>query len=140
MKINCYDLVKAGEIEFQLDGEVVRLTIEIFRSDKKPHEFYARIWDCELFRLRPTFPQTQKGRPKLKTDDPIRVERSQQFLPLEFIPSEVRSGQEAFRQVVKAIRSRYSVRRGSRKVAAANEEKAGFKKSRAKKGRDSQTG
>lgn len=123
MKINCYDLVKTGEIEFQLGEEVVRLTIEIFRSQAKPHDFYARIWDCELFRLKPTFPQTRKGKPKLQTDDPIRVERSQQFLPLEFIPSEVKSGQEAFRQVVKAIRLRYRIPSKSPKAAKLKKEK-----------------
>ena len=108
MRVICYDLVKTGEMEFQLGDETVRLTIEIFRNQAKPHDFYARIWDCELFRLQPTFPQDKKGKPKHKTDDPIRVERSPQFLARDFIPTEVRDGQEAFRKIVRAIKQRYS--------------------------------
>ena len=121
MRVACYDLVKTGEMEFQLGDETVRLTIEIFRNQAKPHDFYARIWDCELFRLHPTFPQGKKGEPAHWTDDPIRVERSPQFLARDFIPSEVRDGQEAFRKIVRAIKLRYSTPK--RKPAITKEKK-----------------
>jgi hypothetical protein len=112
MKVACYDLVKTGEMEFQVGDETVRLTIEIFRNQAKPHDFYARIWDCELFRLRPTFPQGTKGKPVRWTDEPIRVERSPQFLARAFMPSEVKDGPEAFRKIVRAIKLRYSAPKG----------------------------
>ena len=109
MRVACYDLVKTGEMEFDLGGETVRLTIEVFKNQAKPFDYYARIWDCELFRLQPTFPQSKKGKPKQTTDEPIRVERSPQFLAREFMAGNVKSGEEAFRKIVRAIKLRYTV-------------------------------
>lgn len=123
MRVTCYDLVKTGEMEFELGEETVRLTIEIFRNQAKPHDFYARIWDCELFRLQPTFPQSEKGEPKHKTDDPIRVERSPQFLARDFIPTEVKDGQEAFRKIVRAIKLRYSTPKRKRTMTKVKKSK-----------------
>ena len=49
--------------------------MELFRDTERADHFRCHVWELELFRLTPSFPQDDNGLPAHITDDTIMVER-----------------------------------------------------------------
>ena len=68
-------MARVFELSVQLGPENTLFTVELWQSLRRRTSFKARIWESELFRLSPTFPQSKAGRPLHVSDDLVRVER-----------------------------------------------------------------
>ena len=68
-----YELVTTTEVDLQLGDDFMPMRFEIFRNTQKKGRFRCRMWEGELHRLRPTFPQ-KNGKPLHISDAFIFVE------------------------------------------------------------------
>jgi hypothetical protein len=71
-----FKCVRVIELDVQLGEGTVTFRIELFQDTQRKRHYRARLWELELFRLRPTFPQDKSGRPKDIADDMLMAERS----------------------------------------------------------------
>jgi hypothetical protein len=71
-----FELVKVIELDITLGDVFIPTRIEIFQDTERTDFFRCRLWELELFRLTPTFPMEEGGKPLHISDDVIQVERS----------------------------------------------------------------
>src|SRR5687768_5725325 len=57
-----YELVKVVEFDLTLE-EMWPMRIEIFKDTEKSGHYRARLWQYEMHRIQPTFPQDVSGQP-----------------------------------------------------------------------------
>ncbi len=70
-----YALVQTVEFDIQLGDQSWTTRIEILQDTARSDHFRARVWESELFRLTPTFPQDPPGYPAEQADDILQVDR-----------------------------------------------------------------
>ncbi len=71
-----FELVKVIELDITLADVFMPTRIEIFQDTERTDFFRCRVWELEHFRLTPTFPMDEGGKPLHISDDVIQVERS----------------------------------------------------------------
>lgn len=75
-----FELVKTIEVDLALrDDLVVPLRIELFEDSENAGRFRCHLWEREMFRMTPSFPQDHRGRPNEISDDELLAERSTQL-------------------------------------------------------------
>lgn len=78
--VQVFELIRTIEIDLALSDEfVVPLRIELFRETKDSSRFRCRLWEREHFRLTPSFPQDDTGKPKHTSDSELLFEASTQL-------------------------------------------------------------
>ena len=68
-----YELARSLEVDLQLGDDSQTFRIELFRNTEKADHFRCHVWELEMFRLKPTFPQD--GEPAHVSDDVLMVDR-----------------------------------------------------------------
>lgn len=71
-----FKLVKTFEFDVVLPEESFKARVELFQNIERRTHYRINLWQTELFRLMPTFPQDVNGTPLHNTDDLISVARS----------------------------------------------------------------
>jgi hypothetical protein len=64
-----FELVRTLGFDICLGGDDFRLRVEIFQALDDPQYYRAEIWRVEAYRIQPTFPQDEAGRPAHETAD-----------------------------------------------------------------------
>ncbi len=71
-----FDLVKTVELDIQMTEDDAWTTrVELFRDTERPTRYRCRVWESEIFRMRPSFPRDSADEPAHITDDTLMVER-----------------------------------------------------------------
>jgi hypothetical protein len=70
-----FELVKTVELDIQFGDNSWSLRIEMLQATEANDRFRCHVWESELFRLTPTFPQDESGRPSHVSDDALMVDR-----------------------------------------------------------------
>jgi len=70
-----YELARSCELDLQLGDESLTYRIELFRDTENANRFRCHVWDLEMFRLKPTFPRDENGKPTHTCDDIVMVDR-----------------------------------------------------------------
>jgi hypothetical protein len=70
-----YELVRSVEMDLQLGDDSLTFRIELLRNTEKAHRFRCHVWELEMFRLKPTFPQNGDNEPAHVSDDVLMVDR-----------------------------------------------------------------
>ena len=70
-----YELVRSVEMDLQLGGDSLTLRIELMRNTERADRFRCHVWELEMFRLTPTFPQNGHNEPADVSDDVLMVDR-----------------------------------------------------------------
>ena len=75
MTSSIFELVKTVELDIQLRDHSWTTRIELFRDTEKEGYFRCHVWETELFRLTPSFPQDEKNEPAHICDDILMAYR-----------------------------------------------------------------
>ena len=70
-----FELIKTLELDVQLGADSWSIRIELFRDIETKGRFRCHVWELELFRLTPTFPQDKDNEPAHISDDVLMVDR-----------------------------------------------------------------
>ena len=70
-----FELVKTVELDLRLGDNSWSIRIELLQDTEVKERFRCHIWELELFRLTPTFPQDENGQPAHISDDALMVGR-----------------------------------------------------------------
>lgn len=70
-----FELIKTLELDVQLNDGSWSIRIELFRDTETKGRFRCHVWELELFRLTPTFPQGKDNEPAHISDDVLMVDR-----------------------------------------------------------------
>jgi len=70
-----FELIKTLELDVQLGADSWSIRIELFRDTETKDRFRCHVWELELFRLTPTFPQGKDNHPAHVSDDVLMVDR-----------------------------------------------------------------
>src|SRR5262249_20291677 len=70
-----FELIKTLELDVQLGDDSWSIRIEIFKDTETNGRFRCHVWELELFRLTPTFPQGKDNEPAHSSDDVLMVDR-----------------------------------------------------------------
>ena len=70
-----YELIKTLELDIRLGDDSYTFRIELFVDTEHENRFRCRVWEFEMFRLVPTFPQNEQGEPVHISDDVMMVDR-----------------------------------------------------------------
>lgn len=103
-----FELVKVLELDIVLGDDLIPVRIEILQDSARNDFFRCRIWELEHFRLVPTFPMDEDGKPLHISDDVIQVERSssyQIFNKLEYRGFVATNAEAAMQMVMDDLKS-----------------------------------
>jgi hypothetical protein len=70
-----FELVKTVELDIQLGDNSWPIRIELLQATEATDRFRCHVWESEMFRLTPTFPQDESGQPLHTSDDALMVDR-----------------------------------------------------------------
>jgi hypothetical protein len=70
-----FELVKTVELDIRLGDDSWSIRIELLQDAEAKDHFRCHVWELELFRLTPTFPQDEMGQPAHTSDDVAMVDR-----------------------------------------------------------------
>jgi hypothetical protein len=70
-----FELVKTVELDIRLGDNSWPIRIELLQATEAKDRFRCHVWELELFRLTPRFPQDENGQPARLSDDTLMVER-----------------------------------------------------------------
>lgn len=70
-----YELVRSVEMDLQLGEDSLTFRIELLRNPERADRFRCHVWELEMFRLKPTFPQDGDNEPAHVSDDVLMVDR-----------------------------------------------------------------
>jgi len=70
-----FELIKTLELDVQLGDDSWSIRIELFKDIETKGRFRCHVWELELFRLTPTFPQSEDNQPAHISDDVLMVDR-----------------------------------------------------------------
>jgi hypothetical protein len=70
-----FELIKTLELDVQLNDDSWSIRIELFKDTETKGRFRCHVWELELFRLTPTFPQGEDKQPAHISDDVLMVDR-----------------------------------------------------------------
>jgi hypothetical protein len=75
IKSSIYELVKTVELDIQFFDDRWLIRIELLQDTEAKERFRCHVWERELFRLTPRFPQDESGQPAHVSDDALMVDR-----------------------------------------------------------------
>jgi hypothetical protein len=75
IKSSIYELVKTVELDIQFGDDSWSIRIELLQDTEAQERFRCHVWEIELFRLTPTFPQDENGQPAHVSDGALMVDR-----------------------------------------------------------------
>jgi len=70
-----FELIKTLELDVQLGANSWSIRIELFKDTETKSRFRCHVWELELFRLTPTFPEGRDNQPAHTSDDVLMVDR-----------------------------------------------------------------
>jgi hypothetical protein len=70
-----FELVKTVELDIRFGDNSWSIRIELLQATEVKDHFRCHVWELELFRLTPTFPQDENGQPARISDDMLMVDR-----------------------------------------------------------------
>jgi hypothetical protein len=70
-----YELARVVEVDIQLGDDSPTFRIELFRNTESADRFRCHVWELEMFRLKPTFPQNGANEPARVSDDVLMADR-----------------------------------------------------------------
>lgn len=70
-----FELVKTFELDVEFGDDLLRTRIELFRDTEREDHFRCHVWEIELFRLTPRFPDDENHEPTEVSDDLVLVDR-----------------------------------------------------------------
>jgi hypothetical protein len=70
-----FELVKTVELDIRLGDNSWSIRIELLQATEAKDHFRCHVWELEMFRLTPTFPQDERGQPSHISDDALMVDR-----------------------------------------------------------------
>ena len=100
-----FELIKTVEIRVKFGTEIITYTIGLFQNTEDVQQFRARIWDSELFRLTPTFPQDREGNSRDVSDEHLMVERFIPHTRLRYDNFKARTPEHAIQKIFNGIKS-----------------------------------
>jgi hypothetical protein len=75
IKSPIYELVKTVELDIRFGDDSWLIRIELLPHTEAKGRFRCHVWERELFRLTPRFPQDESGQPARVSDDALMVDR-----------------------------------------------------------------
>ena len=94
------------EFDARLGDEVVHLRLEILKELGKTDRFRAHLWRRELYRIQPTFPQTE-GIPDHSPADEEVLVAWDEMLPTDCADFAAQDADAAMEFVVRALRNAF---------------------------------
>lgn len=70
-----FEVVKTVELDIRFDDNSQSVRIELLQGAEVKNHFRRHVWELELFRLTPTFPQDEDGQSAQISDDVLMVDR-----------------------------------------------------------------
>jgi hypothetical protein len=70
-----FEVVKTVELDIRFGDDSWSIRIELLQDTEVKDHFRCHVWELELFRLTPTFPQDENGQPAHISDDMLMVDR-----------------------------------------------------------------
>jgi len=70
-----FEVVKTVELDIRFDDNSRSVRIELLQGAEVKNHFRCHVWELELFRLTPTFPQDEDGQSAQISDDVLMVDR-----------------------------------------------------------------
>src|SRR5215475_13377140 len=70
-----FESAKTVELDIQFGDNSWSIRIELLQDTEVKDHFRCHVWELELFRLTPTFPQDKNGQPAQVSDDALMVDR-----------------------------------------------------------------
>lgn len=103
---NVFKLISTLEFDLEIDGHFLPTRLELFQDTERDNMFRCRMWERDLFRLRPT-PYTDEATGNVvdaEEDEELLIERTWE-LSDEFDQFEAASPEHAINQVLDALRT-----------------------------------
>jgi len=95
-----FELVKTIETDIDFENDSWSIRIELFRDTENIEYYRCHVWELELFRLTPTFPNDDSDSPKEITDDILMVDRGIAHSKIDYKRFKANSVDEAVEKII----------------------------------------